>query len=264
MAPASFSATEVDDQFAASDFAQTLAARGIPASIGKTGSASFTVELLRLSDPMAQQRLTAANLTFDSARCRPKATWSSRAGNAVTIIAASPEGAFYGLQTLKQMITFNNGVPTLNAANIRDWPAMRYRGVHDDLSRGPIPTLDFQKHQIQTFAAYKINIYSPYFENTLAYTGSPLAAPPGGSLTPDDVAQLVAFAKAISRHHRARSRRPSAISTTCSRGSSTSRWRRRRTATCSLRDSPARSRSSPRGSTSSQPSSRPLPAHRRR
>ena len=44
---------------------------------------------------------------------------------------------------------------------------MRYRGFHDDLSRGPVPTLEFQKKELRTFAAYKINVYSPYFEHTL-------------------------------------------------------------------------------------------------
>ncbi len=189
----------VDDQFAASDFAQTLAGRGIPATIGNTVSASFTVELLRVSDAAAQQRLTAASLAFDPAM-QAEGYVLITAGNAVSIISAGPEGAFYGLQTLKQMITFNNRCVATRSTRLehpRLQPLrMRYRGVHDDLSRGPIPTLDFQKHQIQTFAAYKINIYSPYFENTLAYSSSPLAAPPGGTITPQDVAQLVAFAKA--------------------------------------------------------------------
>jgi hexosaminidase len=187
-------ASDIDDQFAASDFAQTMAARGIPATIGTAASTSFTVELLRTSAAVAQQRLLAAKLTFDPAM-QAEGYVLLTVGNAVTIIAASPEGIFYGLQTLKQMITFNGGLPMLNGAEIRDWPAMRYRGIQDDLARGPVPTLEFQKHQIQTFAAYKINIYSPYFENTLAYTSTPLAAPPGGTITQDDVAQLVAFAK---------------------------------------------------------------------
>ena len=44
---------------------------------------------------------------------------------------------------------------------------MRYRGLDDDLSRGPFPTLEFQKKQIRTIAAYKINIYlaRPYFSS---------------------------------------------------------------------------------------------------
>jgi hypothetical protein len=78
---------------------------------------------------------------------------------------------------------------------IRDWPAMKYRGIDDDLSRGPLPTIEFQKHQIRVFASYKINIYSPYIEHTLLYPNEPLAAPPLGTLTPADVAELVAFAR---------------------------------------------------------------------
>ena len=72
----------------------------------------------------------------------------------------------------------------LPTGTVRDWPAMQYRGIDDDLSRGPFPTLDFQKHQIRVFASFKINIYSPYFEHTLLYPDHPLAAPPGSSLTP--------------------------------------------------------------------------------
>jgi hypothetical protein len=72
---------------------------------------------------------------------------------------------------------------------------MRWRGVHDDLSRGPLPTLEFQKKQIRTFAAYKLNVYSPYFENTMQYASAPLPALPGGSISADDAKQLVAYAK---------------------------------------------------------------------
>ena len=75
---------------------------------------------------------------------------------------------------------------------------MKYRGLHDDLSRGPVPTLAFQKHLIQQLAAYKVNIYSPYFENTQQYASNPLPAPPGGSVSPADARELSAFA---ARHH---------------------------------------------------------------
>ncbi len=187
-------AADVDDQFAASDFAQTMAARGIPAIIGIAGDASFTVELLRTTSPAAQQRMQAAHVVFDPAM-QAEGYAIITAGNAVTVIGASPEGIFYGLQTLKQMITGGSLLAYLHGAVIRDWPAMRYRGIDDDLSRGPVPTLEFQKHQIQVFAAYKINLYSPYSENTFAFANSPLAAPPGGGLSQTDIATLVAFAK---------------------------------------------------------------------
>jgi hypothetical protein len=83
----------------------------------------------------------------------------------------------------------------LQKALIRDWPAMRYRGISDDLSRGPIPTLDFQKRQIRTLAAYKINLYSPYFENTLQYLSDPAPGLPGGSMSREDVRELVDYAR---------------------------------------------------------------------
>jgi hypothetical protein len=71
---------------------------------------------------------------------------------------------------------------------------MKYRGQDDDLSRGPFPTLDYQKKQIRNFAAYKLNIYSPYFEDSLQYASEPLAAPPGGAMTRDEVKELVEYA----------------------------------------------------------------------
>jgi hexosaminidase len=115
-------------------------------------------------------------------------------GKGLAITAATDAGIFYALQTVKQLVTGTGANAVLHTATIRDWPAMPYRGVHDDLSRGPVPTLDFQKKQIRTFAAYKINIYSPYFEHTMQYTGHPLMAPPGGTLTQAQARELVAYA----------------------------------------------------------------------
>src|SRR6266404_5809145 len=107
------------------------------------------------------------------------------------ITAKTAAGIFYGVQTLRQMIEAD-GIP---AANISDWPAMRWRGLHDDLSRGPVPTTDYIKRQIRTSAEYKINLYSFYIEHTYAYKSEPLIGPPGGSLTEPEVKELVAYAR---------------------------------------------------------------------
>ena len=98
------------------------------------------------------------------------------------------------MQTLRQLIT-RSGVPALR---ITDWPAMRWRGLHDDLSRGPIPTTDYIKRQLRTCAEYKINLYSFYIEHTFAYRRHPLIGPRGGSLTASEVKELVAYAR---KHH---------------------------------------------------------------
>ena len=170
-----------EDQFAADDLAQTLQSRGIPTS------GSFTVQLTRRPD--------LPGLTPTQ---RPEGYEISATGTTLTVAAATPAGLFYGAQTVKQLITGSGARAVLHPANIRDWPAMKYRGLHDDLSRGPVPTLAFQKHLIQTLAAYKVNIYSPYFEETQQYAANPIPAVPNGSITPAEARELTAFA---ARYH---------------------------------------------------------------
>jgi hypothetical protein len=116
-------------------------------------------------------------------------------GKGLALTAASDAGVFYALQTVKQMVTGYGANAALHQATIRDWPAMRYRGLDDDLSRGPVTTLDFEKKLIRTIAAYKINLYSPYFEHTAMYAANPLIAPPGGGISAADAAALVAYAR---------------------------------------------------------------------
>ena len=82
----------------------------------------------------------------------------------IRVSAHTAAGIFYGVQTLRQMI-HADGIPV---AKITDWPAMRWRGLHDDLSRGPVPSTEYIKRQIRTVAEYKINLYSFYIEHTYA------------------------------------------------------------------------------------------------
>ena len=182
---------DADDQFAAADLTEMLLARGIPAAFS---SGSITVELLRASSDAAQQRLKAAGLSFVPAM--QAEGYAIVPGNGtLSVIAATPEGIFYGVQTVKQLIDGDGQKAILHTATIRDWPAVHWRGLQDDLSRGPVTTLEFQKKQIRTLAAYKVNLYSPYFEHTFAYASNPLIAPPGGAITPQDALALVAYAK---------------------------------------------------------------------
>jgi hypothetical protein len=116
-------------------------------------------------------------------------------GKGLALTAATDAGVFYALQTVKQLVTGTGANAVLHTATIRDWPAMKYRGLDDDLSRGPVPTLEFQKKLIRTIAAYKINLYSPYFEHTAMYSANPLIAPPGGGISASDAAALVTYAR---------------------------------------------------------------------
>lgn len=178
------------DLFAANDLTSTLASRSLPSA----SASAFTVELLRLNTPAAQRKLKSAGIHFD-ASMQQEGYVLLPGHSSLSVIAATPEGVFYGVQTIKQLVQGSGRTATITEATIRDWPAMRYRGLDDDLSRGPVPTLEYQKKQIRTLAAYKINIYSPYFENTFKYKNNPLPAPPGGAMTEADARELVAYAK---------------------------------------------------------------------
>lgn len=171
-----------EDKFAADDLSTSLQERNI-SSVSPTG---FTVRLTRLDQHP---------LNDFTAEMKPEGYIITSDKDSLTVTAATAEGLFYGAQTVKQLIVGDGPQAVLHAADIRDWPAMKYRGLDDDLSRGPIPTLDYQKKQIRTIAAYKINIYSPYFEHTQQYASNPLMAPPGGSMSADDAKALVAYAK---------------------------------------------------------------------
>ena len=183
---------DAEDLFAADDLEKALAERGI-AVAPSAGPVDVTVTLLRKESPEASQMLSGENLHFDAPMHDEGYILVSHPGK-VAIIGETAAGIFYGVQTLKQMVERNAGGVRLWTATIRDWPAMKYRGIDDDLSRGPFPTLAFQEHQLEIFASRKVNLYSPYFEHTLQYSADPLAAPPGSSLTRAEAQQLVAFA----------------------------------------------------------------------
>ena len=181
------------DEFAASNLEDAL--KDLPPAGDHRGE--YRVDLLRADSHDAKDLLARHSLTFDPPMqdegyvlvIEPRETY---------IVGATAAGVFYGVQTFKQLLPLPGQPRLLPTGTVRDWPAMKYRGIDDDLSRGPFPTLKFQEHQIEVFASFKINIYSPYFENTLLYPDQPLAAPHGGALTPAEAKELVDFA---TRYH---------------------------------------------------------------
>jgi hexosaminidase len=180
------------DEFAASDLLEAIK-QVAPAESARAG-VFYRVNLLRSDALAAKTVLSRAGLAFDPAMQSEGYALIIEKQQAY-IVGASSAGVFYGVQTFKQLLQQPGSERTLPTGTIRDWPAMRYRAVQDDLSRGPVPTLEYQKHQIRVLASFKANIYSPYFEHTLLYPNQPMAAPPGGAMTPAEVKELVAYAR---------------------------------------------------------------------
>jgi hexosaminidase len=71
---------------------------------------------------------------------------------------------------------------------------MAHRGSPTTGRAARCPTWISSSREIRTLAAYKLNTFSPYFEHTFAYASTPVAAFPGGSMTPAEARELVEYA----------------------------------------------------------------------
>jgi len=200
------SGCDAQDSFAASDLQSELVSRGIRVASG----AGAQISLMRADSAAGKAALASGHVQWSPAM-NDEGYAIVAETNGIDVVGATAAGVFYGVQTAKQLVTGGTvpltaaqqaaGVsavagpaPMLQLATVRDWPAMKYRGLHDDLSRGPVPTLEFQKREIRTLASLKVNVYSPYFEHTMQYTQDPLASPPGGAMTAAQARELVAYA----------------------------------------------------------------------
>jgi hexosaminidase len=184
------SEANTEDRFTDSDLRSSLK---LPAS-GALRDDAPHIYLERADSQLGKQLLADSKQKFDSAMHDEGYLIVPHGKRGVAVIAETSAGLFYGAQTVKQLIRGSGKDAVLLVPTIRDWPAMAHRGLSDDWSRGPLPSMDFLKREIRTLAAYKYNIFSPYFEHTFAYGSTPVAAFPGGAMTPDEARDLVAYA----------------------------------------------------------------------
>ncbi|MCX6226485.1 MAG: family 20 glycosylhydrolase [Bacteroidia bacterium] len=115
----------------------------------------------------------------------------------ITVAAPTEAGIFYGMQTLSQLITANRSGRAVPCVIIRDYPDIPVRGWQDDISRGPIPTLDFLKKEVRTLAAFKLNAMTLYTEHVFKLKKHPSLAPEDG-ITEEQIAGLSDYA---ARYH---------------------------------------------------------------
>lgn len=126
----------------------------------------------------------------------------------ISIKTFSPKGAFYALQTLKQLAKKDGNDYVFPYCRISDWPAFRIRGFMHDVGRSFIP-VDLLMEQIEILSSYKINVFHWHLTEDLAWRLEleifpELTAPknmkrfPGLYYSKKDVRKLLAFAK---KHH---------------------------------------------------------------
>lgn len=84
--------------------------------------------------------------------------YSLKIDNEITITARNAKGAFYAIQTLKQLLRLGLNSGVLPKISITDWPAFKIRGLMHDTGRN-FQSLAQLKEQIEVLALYKYNAF---------------------------------------------------------------------------------------------------------
>ena len=88
----------------------------------------------------------------------------------VDITGSDAAGVWQGFQTFLLMAQDTDG--PIPCCQVRDWPAIRWRGIHIDL-KGYQPTFDRLVEMIRLLARYKVNAILLELEDKFAYTHAP-------------------------------------------------------------------------------------------
>jgi hypothetical protein len=111
----------------------------------------------------------------------------------VEIRAPSSAGLFYGVQTLLQMVEGSGHDAVLPAAEVRDWPALAYRGFMMDFSHGQLLRATEVERQIDLLARFKANQYYFYSEASIEFQGYELLNP-DGRFSRGEIKHLIEYA----------------------------------------------------------------------
>lgn len=108
------------------------------------------------ANPLVRQLIGPRRLAVDAKQPGPEGYALQVDANLAVVAGSDDAGAFYGMQTLRQLVRRDGGRTELRGATIRDWPHKPFRGVRLYLpGRDNIP---FFKRFIRDFLAlYKFN-----------------------------------------------------------------------------------------------------------
>jgi hypothetical protein len=186
-----------DDRFAADDFSEDVRqTAGLTLRVGGRRDRD-TILVGALAHPAIQSALKRAAQAVP-ASLNDEGYVLTVSQREIVVAGKTAAGTFYGLQTLKQLVRGEGGAARVPGVRIVDWPQMRWRGMFDDLNRGPVPTLEYVKRQLRTEASFKLNMHSFNLENIVEWKSHPLLGPEGGALSQPEIRELVAYAR---RYH---------------------------------------------------------------
>ena len=129
-----------------------------------------------------------------AADAAPESYVLSIASDSIQASGHDAAGLFYAVQTLGQMIRANRVDNRLPCLEIRDWPSLKWRCFQDDLTRGPSSTAATLRQHVDLGSELKMNLFTYYMEYQFAFRKYPFIGPADGSLTPEDLTELVGYA----------------------------------------------------------------------
>jgi hypothetical protein len=186
------------DSAALDEINQRWMALGIPPLERAPKYPALPRNVVPVPDSRPGPNISVERVALPGQSYRLKISNNGWAGNGyVEIQSSDGDGAFYGAMTLAQLPQRVNGKWVLPCVDISDAPALRWRVLSDDVSRGPLPNMRYFKERIRTIAAFKMNGYSPYMEHVFVDPRNPLP-PPLDGITPAQLHELTVYAR---RYH---------------------------------------------------------------
>ncbi len=109
----------------------------------------------------------------------------------ILINAKGIPGAFYAIQTLRQIFTYDE----IPCCYVEDAPDFKHRGFYHDITRGKVPTVETIKKLIDHMAYYKLNSLQLYVEHTFAFKEFSDSIEKTGYLSAEEIRELDHYCK---------------------------------------------------------------------
>lgn len=104
------------------------------------------------------------------------------------VVRAGAAGAFYAIQSLRQLVAENGD--TLPCFELEDAPNFAYRGFYHDITRGRVCTLEKLKEIVECLAYFKINSLQLYVEDAFTFREFEGIVTANEALTPGEIVEL--------------------------------------------------------------------------
>lgn len=161
----------------AADLTANASGLRLPILNGHTSGRTLKLELLTTPAQLVRATGLGADL-FDQVGDQGYALVID--AKAVVLAARTVPGMRHAITTLAQIAADRTLLPGMT---IYDWPALRYRGAQQDISRGQVPSPATLKRLAEVLALSKMNELEIYIEHEYKYKAFPDISPPEG-LTP--------------------------------------------------------------------------------